>query len=93
MKSADWKLIGYIGIYIGIALGMVLLIIGCWIWLNVAGYMGYRGWLEYHEFRGHVMSLLILGLFFLIASFVLVWRAAEERKHKTEVKMGSSSNS
>jgi hypothetical protein len=38
MRSADWKMINTVSV----ALGLIFLIGGAWIWLNVEGYMGLR---------------------------------------------------
>ncbi len=47
-------------------LGLIFLAGGAWIWLNVEGYMGLRGWLQYYEYSGYSVPLLIVGISFLV---------------------------
>jgi len=76
MKPADWKMMGYIGL----VLGILFLIGGGWIWLNVQGYLGWGGEYEYYAYRYYPMPLLIAGVILFVVGYAFVWRGVEEEK-------------
>ncbi len=80
MRSEDWKMMGYIGM----VLGLIFLAGGAWIWLNVNYYFGTRGWIEYYDYRGYSFPLLISGIVLLVLGYVTNQRAEEEKKRERE---------
>jgi hypothetical protein len=70
---------------VGVVLGLIFLAGGAWIWLNVEGYMGLRGWLQYYEYSGYSMPLLIVGVFLFVVGFAFFSRAGTHEEKKLEV--------
>jgi len=73
MRPADWKMVSNIGLILGI----IFLIGGAWIWLNVEGYLGLSGELEYWKYRGYSIPLLIAGVSLFVIGYACKLREEE----------------
>jgi hypothetical protein len=74
MRPADWKMIGDICL----ALGIIFLIGGAWIWGNVT-YGSWREQLQYEQYGGYSIPLLIAGVSLLVIGYFCTQRLKEEK--------------
>lgn len=72
MRSEDWKIMGNIGI----VLGLIFLACGAWIWLNVN--FGWSALVQYYKYRGYSFPLFIIGIVLLFLGYVSKIRSIEQ---------------